>query len=455
MELLRELFVTAVVAILFSFLIAKLVSKAAASGDHQPARDSGRNVDREVKEEIIMEELQFPQRLEVETPETETKTGLVPSAATETVDEFVPVEQVVESAPSPVEITETPLPRSVPESAALSVSAGEETTEGAPGHSVAGESINPEETTETALDQSVREVESGSHGEITVTEPGQAVGDSPVLSVGAGETMETVPGQSVAESDEVETTAAAAGGSVGQPVVESSNSGDITEPVPGQSVGESIEEVSKEAEEKSTEEIGGEDSDQKVKDENLATERESNEKSGVEIDVDDDDDDDWEGIERSELEKEFAEAAKFMESGEKSEGRLGSTGGGNDVQMELYGLHKVATEGPCHEQPPMPLKVSARAKWNAWQRLGNMSPEVAMERYIALVSDQVPGWMEEKMAGAGGAGSSEDANDSVKAPDPRTISSDQPDISDKGDVELESGAKETNLTWGSILEDRV
>ncbi|KAJ6878659.1 hypothetical protein NC652_032255 [Populus alba x Populus x berolinensis] len=133
--------------------------------------------------------------------------------------------------------------------------------------------------------------------------------------------------------------------------------------------------------------------------------------------------------------------------------RLASVG--SDLQMELYGLHKIATEGPCREQPPMALKVyhsnflvekntmillslfgnlelsllplqpfhrlvwsksfsfsstldclqllcmSDRGHWlrcarNAWQRLGNMSPEAAMEQYIALVLERAPGWMEEK-----------------------------------------------------------
>lgn len=71
-----------------------------------------------------------------------------------------------------------------------------------------------------------------------------------------------------------------------------------------------------------------------------------------------DDDDDWEGIERSELEKEFMAATEFV----NNEGdRLESVG--SNVKMELYGLHKVATEGPCREPQPMPLKLSARAKW--------------------------------------------------------------------------------------------
>ncbi|KAL2963860.1 hypothetical protein AAZX31_17G224400 [Glycine max] len=73
---------------------------------------------------------------------------------------------------------------------------------------------------------------------------------------------------------------------------------------------------------------------------------------------DDDYDDDWEGIERSELEKEFMAATEFV-SGE--ENRLG--GVGSNLRMELYGLYKVATEGLCREPQPMALKLAARAKW--------------------------------------------------------------------------------------------
>lgn len=78
---------------------------------------------------------------------------------------------------------------------------------------------------------------------------------------------------------------------------------------------------------------------------------------------DDSEDDDWEGIERSELENDFAAAVKFVESqfGAKGDDRLVNAGSG--VQMELFGLHKVATEGPCYESQPMALKLSARAKW--------------------------------------------------------------------------------------------
>ena len=55
------------------------------------------------------------------------------------------------------------------------------------------------------------------------------------------------------------------------------------------------------------------------------------------------------------MEKEFISASEFVVGG-------GGNGLGSDVLMELYGLHKIATEGPCHEPQPMPLKLNARAK---------------------------------------------------------------------------------------------
>ncbi|XP_018477731.1 acyl-CoA-binding domain-containing protein 3-like isoform X1 [Raphanus sativus] len=98
----------------------------------------------------------------------------------------------------------------------------------------------------------------------------------------------------------------------------------------------------------------------------------------------DDDDDDWEGIERSELEKAFATTSNLLEESGKAEEI------GDEAKMELYGLHKIATEGSCRETQPMAIMVSARAKWNAWQKLGNMSQEEAMEKYLALVSKEIP-----------------------------------------------------------------
>ncbi|TYI50339.1 hypothetical protein E1A91_D12G095500v1 [Gossypium mustelinum] len=109
-------------------------------------------------------------------------------------------------------------------------------------------------------------------------------------------------------------------------------------------------------------------------------------------------DDDWEGIERTELEKDFGAAVSFLVQKSNADQDLKL---GNDLKMQLYGLHKIATQGPCHEPQPMPFKLSARAKWNAWKKLGNMSLEAAMELYITLVSRSIPGWMQPDICGDG------------------------------------------------------
>lgn len=96
--------------------------------------------------------------------------------------------------------------------------------------------------------------------------------------------------------------------------------------------------------------------------------------------------DDWEGIETSELEKRFDAAVAFAGSKGNADRIDGNT------RMQLYALHRVAMEGPCHGPQPIALKVSARAKWNAWQKLGDMSPEMAMEQYMALLSASIPEW---------------------------------------------------------------
>ncbi|PIN00574.1 hypothetical protein CDL12_16299 [Handroanthus impetiginosus] len=111
--------------------------------------------------------------------------------------------------------------------------------------------------------------------------------------------------------------------------------------------------------------------------------------------------DDWEGIERTELEKNFGEAVVFVSSKSNADQI-------RDVKLELYGLQKVALEGPCHHSQPMPLKVSARAKWNAWHKLGNMSREEAMEKYIDVLSRAIPGWKGEGTLSAQAAATYED-----------------------------------------------
>ncbi|GKU94854.1 hypothetical protein SLEP1_g8288 [Rubroshorea leprosula] len=103
---------------------------------------------------------------------------------------------------------------------------------------------------------------------------------------------------------------------------------------------------------------------------------------------------DWEGIESTQLERVFGAAVCFVGCGSNAD-QISKLA--NDIKMQMYGLHKVATQGPCLQPRPMPLKVSARAKWNAWHKASNISPEEAMEQYIYLLSRSIPGWMQDNI----------------------------------------------------------
>ncbi|KAK9053274.1 hypothetical protein SSX86_029907 [Deinandra increscens subsp. villosa] len=112
-----------------------------------------------------------------------------------------------------------------------------------------------------------------------------------------------------------------------------------------------------------------------------------------EVKIDEEDeifDEDWQGIEATELERSFGAAVAFMSSVDCV--NLID----NEVKIRLYGLHQVAIEGSCFEPQPMALKLSARANWNSWKRLENLGREDAMEQYIALLSQNVPDWMERR-----------------------------------------------------------
>ena len=77
-------------------------------------------------------------------------------------------------------------------------------------------------------------------------------------------------------------------------------------------------------------------------------------------DDDHDDDDDWEGVESTELDEAFSAATAFVAAAAAD--RL-SQKVSSDMQLQLYGLYKIATEGPCSTPQPSALKMTARAKW--------------------------------------------------------------------------------------------
>ncbi|KAG8390430.1 hypothetical protein BUALT_Bualt01G0082500 [Buddleja alternifolia] len=103
-----------------------------------------------------------------------------------------------------------------------------------------------------------------------------------------------------------------------------------------------------------------------------------------------DSDDDWEGVESTELDETFSAATAFVAA---TAADRASHKVSNELQLQLYGLYKIATEGPCSAPQPSALKMTARAKWQAWQKLGTMPPEEAMEKYIDIVTDLYPTWL--------------------------------------------------------------
>lgn len=133
------------------------------------------------------------------------------------------------------------------------------------------------------------------------------------------------------------------------------------------------------------------------------------EHGSVRNDSDGDYDDDWEGVESTELDEAFSAATAFVAAAASD--RL-SQKVSSDVQLQLYGLYKIATEGPCSTPQPSALKMTARAKWQAWQKLGAMPPEDAMQKYIDIVTEIYPTWLDGsslRRKGGDGGGSTSDA----------------------------------------------
>lgn len=58
----------------------------------------------------------------------------------------------------------------------------------------------------------------------------------------------------------------------------------------------------------------------------------------------------------------------------------------------LYARYKQANVGPCKQPMPGIFKFRNRSKWSAWNSLGEMTKEEAMQQYIDKVTDLYPEW---------------------------------------------------------------
>ena len=54
----------------------------------------------------------------------------------------------------------------------------------------------------------------------------------------------------------------------------------------------------------------------------------------------------------------------------------------DEMKLKFYGFYKQAREGPCNGARPSFWDVVARAKYDAWNELGDMSSVAAKEGYI-------------------------------------------------------------------------
>lgn len=98
-----------------------------------------------------------------------------------------------------------------------------------------------------------------------------------------------------------------------------------------------------------------------------------------------------EQLETSELEEKFNDAAAYLQN----------IVGNLDAKhlLEFYGLYKQSTIGPCNIPKPGIFSMQARSKWIAWNDLGKISKELAMEKYVEKLNDIEPEWNENSAAG--------------------------------------------------------
>ena len=65
----------------------------------------------------------------------------------------------------------------------------------------------------------------------------------------------------------------------------------------------------------------------------------------------------------------------------------GMKGPTDQERLKFYSLYKQATIGKCNTQQPWAINVVDRAKWDAWNSLGNMKKQDAMIKYCELFLD--------------------------------------------------------------------
>lgn len=86
----------------------------------------------------------------------------------------------------------------------------------------------------------------------------------------------------------------------------------------------------------------------------------------------------------------------------------------NEDKLRLYGLFKASTTGPCNTDQPSMLDFVGRAKWNAWNGVGDISVEEARAKYVDACAEILGTNDFDGVLGGGGAA----AEDAAAAAEP-------------------------------------
>eukprot|EP01027_Heterolobosea_sp_BB2_P001215 GEZU01001854.1.p2 GENE.GEZU01001854.1~~GEZU01001854.1.p2 ORF type:complete len:108 (-),score=46.50 GEZU01001854.1:126-449(-) len=92
------------------------------------------------------------------------------------------------------------------------------------------------------------------------------------------------------------------------------------------------------------------------------------------------------------VEEQFKLAVLYVNSGFAKEQFPDKPELSQDQKLAFYAYYKQATIGKCNTERPGMFDFVGKAKWDAWNKLGDMSKEEAMQKYIDLLNDLAPGW---------------------------------------------------------------
>jgi len=87
---------------------------------------------------------------------------------------------------------------------------------------------------------------------------------------------------------------------------------------------------------------------------------------------------------------EFDQAVAYVRALPKGESSISQ-----DQQLQFYANFKQATVGPCSQHggsQPWAVQFEARAKWDAWNALGNKTADEAKTDYVKLLDQTTPNW---------------------------------------------------------------